>query len=54
MIYLAQQNKNQKGKLTNQQGSGSEYHKDHAGKVEGYGQPHPMDNSVNSNNENGQ
>jgi hypothetical protein len=44
--YLKSQTKTndmQKSKsLINSQGSGSEYHKEHAGNVEGYGEPHPI------------
>jgi hypothetical protein len=46
--YLRNQTKangKQKSKsLINEQGSGSDYHKEHAGNVEGYGEPHPITN----------
>jgi hypothetical protein len=32
--------------ITNKQGSGSEYHRDHAGNVEGYGEPYPIRNTT--------
>jgi hypothetical protein len=36
------ENEKQKGKsLNNRQGSGSEYHREHAGNVEGYGETDP-------------
>lgn len=31
----------QRGQSSNQPGSGSKYHEEHAGKVTGYGQPDP-------------
>jgi hypothetical protein len=34
--------------LINDQGSGSEYHKEHAGNVEGYGEPRPITNDANN------
>ncbi len=46
-------NRNNKGNnnpLTNQQGSGSEYHREHAGNVEGYGEPYPNNGSVENLN----
>lgn len=49
-------NRNNKGSnnsLTNQQSSGSEYHSEHAGSVEGYGEPYPNNGSIeNMNNTN--
>lgn len=59
MNYLANQtndNKKQKSTLSNNhQGAGSEYHKEHAGNVEGYGEPHPITNDVsNTTKDNGQ
>jgi hypothetical protein len=46
-------NEKQKSKslMDNREGAGSEYHKEHAGNVEGYGQPHPVDGIGNKNNE---
>jgi hypothetical protein len=41
LSYQAYGNEKQQGK-NNRQGSGSEYHREHAGNVEGYGQPHPV------------
>jgi hypothetical protein len=52
-----QTNGNEKEKskiLTNsQQGEGTEYHREHAGNVEGYGQPHPVNGTgkMTTNNE---
>lgn len=36
--------------LTNQQGSGSQYHEQHAGNIEGYGELDPNGKGVNSTN----
>jgi len=42
-ILSHQSNANEKQQAkNNRQGSGSEYHREHAGNVEGYGQPHPV------------
>lgn len=51
MSYLRSENKandKQKSKSLNGQGSGSEYHKEHAGNVEGYGEPHPITKGVSN------
>jgi hypothetical protein len=40
-------NKQQKSK-TQSNNQGSEYHREHAGKVEGYGEPYPNANSLNN------
>ncbi|MCH6268962.1 hypothetical protein [Neobacillus citreus] len=46
-------NKQQKGKsLTNGQNSGTQYHEEHAGNIEGYGQPHPITNSIDTKTNN--
>jgi hypothetical protein len=46
-----QSNGNEKQKsqsvVNNSQGAGTEYHKEHAGNVEGYGQPHPVNGEGN-------
>lgn len=40
----------QMGQSMNQQGSGSRYHEEHAGKVTGYGQPDPIaEEAINKN-----
>ncbi|MGG0718645.1 hypothetical protein ABE096_13770 [Robertmurraya massiliosenegalensis] len=44
-----EQQKTKQAAIT-RQGSGSEYHRKHAGNVEGYGQPHPVDGSSNESN----
>jgi hypothetical protein len=50
--YLRNQTKandKQKSKsLINSQGSGSEYHNEHAENVEGYGEPHPITNDTSN------
>ncbi|WP_462411640.1 hypothetical protein [Neobacillus sp. Marseille-QA0830] len=57
MSYQPNGNEKQKGKALagNSQGSGTKYHQEHAGNVEGYGQPHPVDGtdtgSMNINND---
>ncbi|MBT2690140.1 hypothetical protein J7I93_18385 [Bacillus sp. ISL-47] len=40
-----------KSLIDNQQAAGSEYHREHAGNVEGYGQPHPV-NGVDNRTKN--
>lgn len=48
-VLANQTNDHEKQKRTlsdNHQGAGSEYHKEHAGNVEGYGEPHPITNEV--------
>ncbi|WP_181444594.1 hypothetical protein [Bacillus sp. 03113] len=47
-------NEKQKSKSFYRQGSGSEYHKEHAGKVEGYGQPHSNISVSNNTKDNDQ
>lgn len=37
---------------TTTQGSGTKYHEEHAGNVEGYGQPHPVDGTNDTTNNN--
>ncbi|MGX2958028.1 hypothetical protein JNUCC23_01895 [Peribacillus sp. JNUCC 23] len=50
MSHQTDRMKKQKTKslIDNRQGSGSEYHTEHAGHVEGYGQPHPVNGGSNS------
>lgn len=48
MANQPNENEKQKGNAVNNSvGSGSEYHREHAGNVEGYGQPHPVNGEAN-------
>ncbi|MGG3560649.1 hypothetical protein ABES03_03385 [Neobacillus rhizosphaerae] len=52
---MSNQNEKQNGNSAqNSVGSGSEYHKEHAGNVEGYGQPHPVNGEGSMSKENEQ
>lgn len=42
----------QSSSLSSRQGSGSEYHRKHAGHIEGYGELHPTTADMMSNTEN--
>ncbi|MBD8068081.1 hypothetical protein [Bacillus sp. PS06] len=51
MTSQANTNKNQKKQsIINRNDSGSDYHKEHAGNVEGYGEPHPITNDRTKEN----
>jgi hypothetical protein len=43
---------NRSNSLSSRQGSGSEYHRKHAGHIEGYGELHPTTADMMSNTEN--
>jgi hypothetical protein len=52
---VSNQNEKQKGTAAeNRVGSGTEYHREHAGNVEGYGQPHPVNGEGSMATENEQ
>ncbi|MDQ0223852.1 hypothetical protein [Metabacillus niabensis] len=51
MPNRSNQNDTQKNALKNSQQSGSNYHKQHAGNVEGYGEPYPTATNTSDTSE---